>query len=82
MTYMLIKVVKVIRVTSARCWRLVLFVTPAFIGFISVRTMISVVRVVDYRVDRIIRFTSVLRVCRGVWRLLGLLVLISSESRG
>jgi hypothetical protein len=57
MTSMLIKVVKVIRVTSAHCWPLVLFVAPAFIGFISVRTVISVVRVIDYRVYRVVRIT-------------------------
>ncbi len=57
MTSMLIKVGKVIRVTSAHCWPLVLIVAPAFIGFITVRTVISVVRVIDYRVNRVVRIT-------------------------
>jgi hypothetical protein len=57
MTSMLIKVVKVIRVTSAHCWPLVLFVAPAFIGFISVRTVLSVIRIIDHRGNRNIRIT-------------------------
>jgi hypothetical protein len=82
MTSMLIKVVKVISVASTHCWPLVLFAAPAFIGFFSVRTVLSVVRVIDYRVNRVVRITRGYRVCRGVWQLLGLLVLISSDSRG
>jgi hypothetical protein len=54
---MLIKVFKVIRVTSAHCWPLVLFVAPAFIGFIIAGTVISVVRIIHHRVNRVVRIT-------------------------